>query len=220
MEKKKDALVQRQLPLPLLDLSFLQLYSSQIRDDRMAAKLGPFAFTLFIVMRSFCIVGGKDDGVVKLSLSQMEEVTGLSKPTIIKCLKTLEQEQLVRVVKQPGRGTRRFYLMDTFTDRTTRQPVATVVYKPTEQSKVRAELQRWIEGASTPSHPSVTLVQVNQQVTNNTTINVNVTIDPSKVEHPSDLQPWIEEVMRRVNRTATDGPVNPVDHLSIEGKRD
>lgn len=217
-QQKKQQLPQ-QLPLPLLDLSFLQLYSHQIRSEGLAAKLGASAFTLFIVMRSFCIVGGKDDGVVKLSLSQMEATTGLSRPTLIKSLKRLEEEKLVRVIHQPGRGTRRFYLMDTFSDRATREPVATVVYKPTEAAKVRAELQRWSEGVGVPSHPSVTLIQVNQ-ITNNTTNNVTVNLSIAPGHDPAEVAPWIDEVIRRVSRSATVAVVKPVDQADKGGQSD
>lgn len=190
----------QQMALPMLDLSFLQLYSHQIRDENLASRVGPSAFTLFIVMRAFCQVGGRDDGVCRLSISQMEKSTGMARSTITKCLKTLEAEKLITVIKQSDSSTKRYYLLDTFTDTGTKQPAATVVYQPTQQAKVRAELEAWIQGKiDKPSHPAVTLVQINQQITNNTNITVNVTLDASKLDGgTAAVAPWIEEIMASV----------------------
>lgn len=193
------AIQQQQLSLPMLDLSFLQLYSHQIREEGLAAKLGPSAFTLYIVMRAYSQVGGREDGVCRLSITQMEKATGMARSTVAKCIKTLETEKLITAIKQSERSTKKYYLLDSFTDTATRQPVATVVYQPTQAAKVRAELEAWISGKlEKPSHPAVTLVQINQQITNNTNITVNVTLDASKVDRPDQVAPWIEEILASV----------------------
>lgn len=109
--RRNQAPVEEQLALPLFSASlhFFTMFSQQIRSGYLIPKIGPSAFSILILLRSHADL---ETGRIYLSLSQIEELTGMANMTIRKAIKTLEDEGLVRIVSDSNSKKRRYFVID------------------------------------------------------------------------------------------------------------
>jgi hypothetical protein len=84
-----------------IDTSFETLQRDLFASG-MAAVIGPNAFVVWLAIKAHA---DNNTGVCWPSVRKLAEVTGLSSPTVQKCLKTLTDANLLRVASG-GKGTR------------------------------------------------------------------------------------------------------------------
>jgi DNA-binding transcriptional regulator GbsR (MarR family) len=227
-KKKETGIVQAgktqgQMNLPILDLSFLQLYSNEIRSEKLIAKLNPFTFCIWVLMRASAATGGKDSGKIFLSLSQMKEATGFSINTIRSSIEKLVAEGMIRVMTD-GKQKRKYYVIDTFRDINTKQEIVKVEYKPDQQAIVRSQLREWTQGKSNfPKMDGITLIQQNAQ----TIVNIYVKDAEQAAEvaqiatdklKSGDGKPWSKYLNATVETDGTTVNVAVADKAKISSE--
>ncbi len=226
MAKKKETSIvpkgrpQGQMNLPILDLSFLQLYSNEIRSEKLISKLNAFTFCIWVLMRASAATGGKDSGKIFLSLSQMREATGFSINTIRSSIEKLVSEGMIKVMMD-GKQKRRYYVIDTFRDINTKQEIVKVEYKPDQQAIVRSQLKEWTQGRSNfPKMDGITLIQQNAQ----TIVNIYVKDAEQAAEvaqiateklKAGDGKPWSKYLNASVETEGTTVNVSVSDKAKI-----
>lgn len=205
-----------QMKLPMLDLSFLQLYSSEIRDNKLIQRLNPYTFSIWVLLRANCKTSGADSGKIMISMRDIREATGFGINTVKSCIDSLVEKGLLKVVTE-GTSKRRYYVIDIFKDTTTKEEIVKVEYKPNLQSVVRNSLNNWQTGkGSFPEMPGVTLIQQNAQ----TIVNIYVKDAEQAVKigekvarklSSGDGRPWEkylvesgDDVVTTINVTAPD----------------
>lgn len=95
-------------------LEYMTLYTSPIKDDDIISKIGVSAWAVLTVIRSFCEIG---TGKSVVSYSDLEQKTGLSRPSVAKAVKVLTEHNLITINTEvvetsTGKKTKKYYVID------------------------------------------------------------------------------------------------------------
>ncbi len=208
-DPKKPAAIQ--LRLPLLDLSFIQIYSHALKEEHLCAKIGPYCFSLWVILRSYCATGGKDAGKCFLSHSQMAKATNFSLPTIHKSLKQLEEYGLIKSV-QEGPRKRKYYVIDVLMDKSSGKEIIAIEYHPPTAASTRQQLSNWTSGRGDYPQNNDKVVMIQQNINQNaeTIVNINFPTAGTDEEKAVAMQ-YIKEIKAMLDgkkeKTSDEGSV-------------
>lgn len=174
----------RQLFLPTeLDFTFQQLLNSYIKNG-LIEKIGAIPFSIWIIIRAYANVSGKDAGKSFVSYSQIQKISGFSTNTIRKSIAELEKEGLIKVFEEHNpkiSNSKRYYTVEFIVSENDPTKKIEIPYIPETAAETRKSVQRWVEAGSTAKLPENVFVWQDNRRIQNTFIVVGTLDDAKKL---------------------------------------
>lgn len=184
VENPPSSAPSRQLFLPTeLDFTFQQLLNSYIKNG-LIEKIGAIPFAIWIIIRAYATVSGKDAGKSFVSYGQIQKISGFSTNTIRKSIAELEKEGLIKVFEEDkarGSSSKRYYTVEFVVSDSDPSKKIEIPYVPESAAETRKKVQRWVEAGSNAKLPENVFVWQDNRRIQNTFIVVGTLEDAKKL---------------------------------------
>ena len=198
-----------------------------IIDTGEMAKIGTDAMCILLVLRRYTKLYDKKDPFTKISHDKISEFTGLSKSTVQRKIKILEENGYVRIVQRGFKKRNQYVLTEKMLavsqSETEEDKLLTMDFVPFLMQQRKREIKHFEKHGELPVKSPIRIESINLEFNNNINITVNnnygdsVNISSAQEDFdPSILPKWVQEkILPRIKEDLD----RKHDELTVEIKK-
>lgn len=142
-------------PVYQANLSWFLMFSEEIQNN-LVAKLTPNVFSVWVTLRACAELA---TGIVRLSTTDLQTKTGLSRKTVLKAIQRLSDENYIQICSE-GKQKRRFFVVDVIkyhevADKSAETRSLSLRYVPKTSARDREEVAGFLQTGAGPTNPNV-----------------------------------------------------------------